>query len=785
MSNLYQRVRATACLLFLLSVTLLSHAQIADKATAKAAKVTPDLLQASFANNGAPLALPAELQGLRRVNRFITKDGNIAVEAFAAAGQDPQTLLAELQAVGLQEATRYDRIVFGYLPADKIDALKNIPSLQFARPVYQPKHNVGKVTSQADKAMRADLAKQQFNVTGAGQKVGVLSDSYNALGGAAAGVASGDLPPNVQVIDDISDGSDEGRAMCELIYDIAPGTTFAFNTAFKGEAAFAKGIRDLATNGCNIIVDDITYFLAPFFQDGIVAQAVNDVAANRNVSYFSAAGNDERHSYQSAFRGAGRQTLPGYGPAVPHNFSNGDIYQHITIPAGGVAPIVLQWDNPFFSVNGGAGAQTDMDLLVYSNGVLVPGLSSAADNLGDDPYEFIYLENGSNAPISFDLVIAKYAGPDPSLIKWVDYDNGFGITIEYDTRSSTIIGHSNAAGAISVGAARYDRTPAFNPNLTTARIEEFSSAGGTPILFNSGGQRIAAIVRQKPEITAADGTNTTFFGFDYESDGFPNFFGTSAAAPHAAGVAALMQQLANRRLSPGQVVSVMEQTALDMDDPATSGFDTGFDFGTGYGFIQADKALQRVGTLTPGTFAITAVTTVRCETVTAGLRRVNFTPQYTGINGQPITFDVINEMMPVTTSGPSSYTLNLYIDNPTIRLRAKQAGTPGEATFTYNWLQACNTAGARLGAGSEAGLRVRVLGNPVADELTVDVAGAQDGPLTLKLTDMQGRVIESRQVDQGSTTGRHTFNVSRQTPGLLLLHTTMGQQREVSKVLKK
>ena len=330
----------------------------------------------------------------------------------------------------------------------------------------------------------------------------------------------------------------------------------------------------------------------------------------------------------------------------------------------------------------------------------------------------------------------------------------------------------------------------------------------------------------------------------------------------------------------------MEQTALDMDDPATSGFDTGFDFGTGFGFIQADKALQRIGTLTLNTFAITAVTTVRCETVTAGLRRVTFTPQYTGlsgqpvsfsvvneflpttnpgpytinlytdnpiitlkatqtnppteasftynwlqacnnpspnppvdpnpgslvivavttvrcetvtaglrkvtftpqysgINGQPITFDVINEMLPVTTSGPSSYTLNLYIDNPVIRLRAKQAGTPGEATFTYNWLQACNTRGARLPTRSDAGLQVRVLGNPVADELTVDVAGALDGPLTLKLTDMQGRVIENRQVGQGSTTGRHTFNVSQQTPGLLLLHTTVGEQRQVSKVLKK
>ena len=102
------------------------------------------------------------------------------------------------------------------------------------------------------------------------------------------------------------------------------------------------------------------------------------------------------------------------------------------------------------------------------------------------------------------------------------------------------------------------------------------------------------MVRDKPEIVAPDGTNTTFFGAPdppcCEGDGFPNFFGTSAAAPHAAAVAALLLEAAPG-LSPDDVYAALETTAIDMDDPFTPGFDVGFDFGTGNGLIQADLAI--------------------------------------------------------------------------------------------------------------------------------------------------------------------------------------------------
>jgi subtilisin family serine protease len=527
-------------------------------------------------------------------NRFLKVfNGYVLIEAVAA--NDPDALAIDLKRLNIQNVSRFRSHISGRLPITALIQMARLKSLKFARPAYF-KTNVGLTDSQGDRAVNSDEARSIFKVDGTGITVGTLSDSFNCLNQAAADIANGDLPAGIQVLDDSAcpTGTDEGRAMMQLITDIAPGANQAFHTAFGGQAAFAQGIIDLASAGCNVIVDDIIYFAEPMFQDGIVAQTVDSIV-DSGVTYFSSAINADRKSYESAFSSSGIQITIGGSPfGVAHDFDPGvrvDIYESICIPGNASLAVSFQWDSPYFSVSGNPGSSNDLDIFVTNDEGTLVLAGSASPNIGGDPIEVFIFTNTSAQAGNFNLLITNFSGPDPAVMKYVIFNSTISIN-EYDTAAGTSFGHPNAAGAEAVAAAFYGNTPEFG--VTPAVVESFSSAGGVPIIFDVNGNRLPAPeVRNKPEITAPDGTNTTFFGSsDVEPDGFPNFFGTSAAAPHAAAVAALLLEK-QPALLPNEVYAALEQTALDMDDPSTPGFDDGFDFATGWGLIQADRALSR------------------------------------------------------------------------------------------------------------------------------------------------------------------------------------------------
>ena len=519
----------------------------------------------------------------------------VVIDATAKDG-DGAALLTALSAIGLQQGGSFGSMASGLLSVDHIASLLTLSDLGFVRSSGFVS-GAGSVTNQADVSLHADTARSTYAVDGTGIKVGVLSDSFNNKSGMAADIASGDLPGDTTVLADLtSGGTDEGRAMAQIVHDIAPGAAIEFATAFTGIANFANNIIALANAGAKVIVDDVGYFAETAFQDGPIAQAIDQVTAN-GVVYFSSAGNDGHNGYEVPFIDSGIIGPFDETMAKLTTAASNSQFLSVTIPKGVTVRFVLQWDQPAQSVSGGTGSQSDVDLFLYNSAGTKVLAQAISDNTGHDPVEIITYTNNLNGT-SFKLAVGLSSGPAPTDFKLMAIDNGAGVTLGtsgLNTNTGTIYGHAAAEGAIAVGAADYVDTPAFGSNPPV--IESYSSEGSTRILFDTAGNRLATPeVRLTPQITAPDGGDTTFFGSDSDGDGSPNFFGTSAAAPAAAAVAVLMLD-ANDALTRDDILNLMTDSAIDMDNPATAGFDVGFDVGTGAGLIQADKAVGYAATL--------------------------------------------------------------------------------------------------------------------------------------------------------------------------------------------
>jgi hypothetical protein len=414
-----------------------------------------------------------------------------------------------------------------------------------------------------------------------------MSDSYDATNsGEDAGQASGDLPPDdenkVVVLLDFTgaNASDEGRAIAELIYDIAPGAQMYFSSAFFGEASFAQGIQDLSDIGSDIIVDDVSYAGEPVFADGPIALAITNAAA-AGITYFTSAGNAADDAWEEDWDDSGLTFNIGGLPYDMHDFDpapgNVDERLSITIPANEAMAINFQWSDQYLKT-GCTGSNSDFDIFLVQGGSIIA--QSIDNNIGGDPIEFLYYDNTSSSDLTVDILIGIYSGSGSFRFKMLDFYKSITIN-EYDNQNATIVGHSNSDQAISVGAAFYNNTPEYGSD--PAIIQSYSSYGGQEILYDHSCNSIPAELRNKPDVVGPDGVNTTFFGTDVgtDPDSYPNFFGTSASAPNVAAATALILELAERNgvnLTPISIQDGFASSSLDMES-------TGYDERSGNGFI--------------------------------------------------------------------------------------------------------------------------------------------------------------------------------------------------------
>jgi len=452
---------------------------------------------------------------------------------------------------------------------------------------------VGALTSQGYISHTANQVVA-MGINGTGVKVGVLSDSASAARVAAL-MGTGDLGPGTTVLPGLgSSGTDEGTAMMEIVQDIAPGAQIYFATANGGQAAMAANIASLAAAGCTIIVDDITYLAEAAFQDGPIAQAVNTFTAAGGL-YFSSAGNsgDVSHgtsgTWEGDFLNGGAVTSgPIFaieGAGFFHNFGTAGspvLFDTMTVTTSFIS---LKWADPI------AGSGNDYDLFITnSTGATVKGFSAAAQTGTQNPFEAVQQGSGCGTatpsgycPAAGDRIyIILFSGSARALR--LDMNRG---QISINTTGSTY-GHNGGPNTLTVAATAWNSAHAGTKPFTgfANPTEVFSSDGPRKMFFNPDGSPITpgnflfgtngGTTFQKPDFTAADGVSA-------KTPGFNPFFGTSAAAPHAAGVAALVKS-AKPSLTGPQIRTILINTALD-------NMAVGVDRDGGYGIVMAKAAV--------------------------------------------------------------------------------------------------------------------------------------------------------------------------------------------------
>jgi len=539
----------------------------------------------------------------------VEPDGRVRARIHLRGGPDAE---AAVRALGVSIARVSDdhRVLYAALSGADIERVAAQAVVAKISPIVGAQVHAGSVLSEGVAVLRADRVQDFLRVTGKKIRIGVISDGIEHIATATATqlppTETGDIPatgaglPKVELCPLNDNGGDEGTAMLEIVHDVAPSAALAFCPAFgdTGQQGLADAVTWLATQafggkGADVIVDDVGYLTEPFFQDGVIAQAVDAAVAN-GVSYFSSAGNSADAHYEHVYQ----DVVPGDDFVFPfdtHDFGavaglGSDIgWDGVVAGNGNFFAAFMQWNDPF------GGSANDYDIYIFDTAGNLAGDPAGDFPIGGSGFD---AQDGDDDPIEVAFVVNEFPGPPPvgtvkgffmvidrffasptSLLE-LQFNGFFAVDPAKNIAEGSIFGHAASRGAMAVAATGAFENIDGVANPGHDAIEEFSSRGPSRIFFTPAGAA-APEVRRKPNTTAVDGTSVTGINF------FTPFFGTSASAPHAAAVAVLLKDV-DPGLNPAGIARILRETSLERGTP-------GFDTTWGFGLIDAYAAAKRAG----------------------------------------------------------------------------------------------------------------------------------------------------------------------------------------------
>jgi MYXO-CTERM domain-containing protein len=528
-------------------------AQIADAA---AQRVDAPLRDAALARQASRLISPLEAHwnAEGQVQVYLHYDRN-------GAAPDMEQLAA-LGATSMIDSKRLG-VIQAWLPAAELPAAADLPgvvhvglpryALHKQVPVLGPTYAAGKIDTQGDTLLHASTFRHTTGITGQGTVIGVISDGDDHI---ASSQASRDLPANIW--DDPKDkgGSgnfspastgDEGTAMMEIVYDLAPGVKQLGFCGPNTSVEFITCLDDFQSNiSPDVIVDDLGFPGGAMFSDDNFTDSVDSFAkANPSIHLVTAAGNDGTAFWQGNWAPTPvTTTVNGVSYTQAQNFdTSGGTTPYLQIQplnVGDTLAYVVEWADPWDDA-ATKDDPNDYDVVVF-------------DNPSSDPTGAVACNQGINiGPTGNGTKCNQHnteseTSPGPQPVQgsaWTTNQSDYYLEVflrhgnpsrrikilVFDLQGSQVVVTPSTQGGINGHAALSSETTVgavFSGDLT---LESYSSTG--PVERGTGSQAVTELM--KPDFVAPDCVNATGAG------GFQiPFCGTSAAAPHIAGLMALL-----------------------------------------------------------------------------------------------------------------------------------------------------------------------------------------------------------------------------------------------------
>lgn len=445
----------------------------------------------------------------------------------------PGEAVALLSSLGRRPAHVVEDVIEAYVAPSDVTQLSALASVTRIEAVEPPQTQA--VVSQGRTVHNAS-AWISGGYTGTGVKVGVI-DSFKKVSDA---IALGELPTPVSqrcytaigvyttnIADCNGNSSEHGTAVAESLVDIAPNVQLYIASPIS-QGDLRASVDWMVSQGVKVINYSVGWFwdgpgdgTSPYANSPLKTV---DAAVAGGAVWVNAAGNGGRSTYYGPYADTDADNFVEFTSAT----GAGEALR-LPLVAGQQVRIQLRWGTDSWTA-----AQKDLDLMLVApdaSTVVASSLAPQSGSSGHIPLEV--LQYTAPAAGTYYVLVERYSGTAPTGIQLQVWDGAF--WSGHNLSGAGSIGNpaeSSNSGMLAVGAANWQ---------TPTTIESFSSRGPTPY-----GQI-------KPDIVGVDRADTWAYGVNA-------FAGTSQAAPHVAGLAALVKG-AFPSYTPQQVVSYLKARA--------------------------------------------------------------------------------------------------------------------------------------------------------------------------------------------------------------------------------